>query len=164
MKSRLEVIANIAILVTVVVFLATIGRQEYQRRHPAAPPAQASLVGQTITLPGVHFAPQSKTLILAISTTCHFCKDSEPFYQKLAAGNKSRMKIIAVLPQPLAEARTYVQNSIAPSVEVVSSQMNSIGVSGTPTVLLVDGNGKVQQAWVGKLSDQGQQQVQSVLM
>lgn len=164
MKSRLEVAANIAVLVAVIVVLAFIGQQEYGRYHHRSQPSQASLVGQTITLPGVHFAPQSKTLILAISTTCHFCKDSEPFYQQLAARNRGPIKIIAVLPQPLAEARNYVQRSIAPSVEVVSSQLDSIGVSGTPTVLLVDGNGKVQQAWFGKLSDQGQQQVQALLM
>ena len=75
------------------------------------PPAQATLVGQTITLHGVHFAPQSKTLILTISTTCHFCKDSEPFYQELAAQNKGPIKIVAVLPQPLPEAQAYVQKS-----------------------------------------------------
>ena len=163
LKSRLEVAANIAVLVAVVAILAFMGQQEYERHH-SVQPSQASLVGKTITLPGVHFAPQSKPLILALSTTCHFCKDSEPFYQQLAARNRGPIKIVAVLPQPLAEARSYVQKSIAPSVEVVSSQLDSIGVRGTPTVLLVDGNGKVQQAWVGKLGDQGQLQVQSLLM
>jgi hypothetical protein len=49
-------------------------------------------------------------------------------------------------------------------VEVVQSRLDSIGVSGTPTLLLVDSNGKVQQAWVGKLDDQGQRQVQSYVM
>lgn len=163
MKNRLEVIANISVIVAVVVLLGFMGRQEYERRHPAAEPAQAALVGKTITLPGVHFSPQSKTLILAISTQCHFCRDSEPFYKELAARSQGHFRIIAVLPQPLTEAQSYVQQSIAPSVEVVSSQMDSIGVRGTPTLLLVDGSGKVKQAWVGKLDDRGQQQVQSLL-
>jgi hypothetical protein len=163
MKNRLEVIANISVIVAVVVFLGFIGRQEYERRHPAAGPAETAQVGKTIALPGVHFSPQGKTLILAISTQCHFCRDSEPFYKELAARSQGRFKLIAVLPQPLDEAQSYVQQSIAPSVEVVSSQLDSIGIRGTPTLLLVDGSGKVKQSWVGKLDDRGQQQVQSLL-
>jgi hypothetical protein len=36
MKSRLEVAANIAVLVAVVVILAFVGQQEYERRHRPA--------------------------------------------------------------------------------------------------------------------------------
>jgi hypothetical protein len=80
MKSRLEVASNVAVLVAVAVFLVFFGRQEYERRHPFShSPAQVALVGRSVSLPGVGFAPAGKTLIMAISTTCHFCKDSEPF-------------------------------------------------------------------------------------
>jgi len=163
-KARLEVATNIAVLVAVAVFLVFFGRQEYERHHISARPVHTSLVGQKIALPGVQFAPKSRTLLLAISTTCHFCKDSEPFYQQLAMSNHGQVKVIAVLPQPLAEAHTYVQSSIAPSIQVVSSRLDSIGVTGTPTVLLLDGAGKVQQAWVGKLNEQSQKEVRALLM
>jgi hypothetical protein len=36
-----------------------------------------------------------------------------------------------------------------------------IGVRGTPTVLLVDGSGKVKQAWVGRLDEKSQQDLLS---
>jgi len=161
---RLETVANIAVIVAVVVFLVFIGREEYQRHNMPHPMSAKDLIGTKVTLPGVHFSPANKTLLIAISTTCHFCRDSEPFYKDLLAKNNGRLNIVAVLPQPLAEAQAYVQNSIAPSVQVVSAQLDSFGVSGTPTLLLVDGSGKVQQAWVGKLDDKGQQQVASSLM
>jgi hypothetical protein len=80
------------------------------------------------------------------------------------ARSQGRLKIVAVLPQPLAEAESYVRQSIAPSVQVISSRLDSMGVTGTPTLLLIDGNGKVQQAWVGELDDKDQQQVQSLVM
>jgi len=68
------------------------------------------------------------------------------------------------LPQSMEVAAPYVRDSIAPSVQVVSSQLDAMGVSGTPTLLLVDSKGKVEQAWVGKLDDKGQQQVQSYML
>jgi hypothetical protein len=161
---RLEVVTNIAVLLAVVVFIAFVGRQEFERRNAPHPRSAQEMVGRTVQLPGVQFSSANKTLLLAISTTCHFCKDSEPFYKDLLAKNHSGINIIAVLPQPLAEAQSYVRQSIAPSVQVVSAQLDSIGVGGTPTLLLIDGGGKVQQAWVGKLDDKGQQQVESMLM
>jgi len=158
---KLETAANVAIIFAVIVFLFVVGRGEY-RKYVETRPAKA-LIGQTIGLPGFRFASPGKTLVLAISTTCHFCRDSEPFYRDLAEKSHGRVAFVAVLPQALEEARGYVQQSIAPSVHVVSARLDSIGVRGTPTLLLVDGNGKVQNAWVGKLDDNGQRQVRSLL-
>jgi len=160
---RLEIVANISVIVAAVVLVVFLGRQEFQRHAELPKPAKA-LVGQMITLSGVQFGQQSKTLVLAISTNCHFCRDSEPFYKDLAARSQGRLKIVAVLPQSLEEAEPYVRQSIAPSIQVVSSRLDAIGVAGTPTLLLIDSSGKVQQAWVGKLDDQGQQQVQSLVL
>ncbi|NYF78951.1 thioredoxin-related protein [Granulicella arctica] len=158
---KLEIAANVAVLFAVVVFLFVVGRGEF-RKYEETRPAKA-LVGQTIGLPGFRFASSGKTLVLAISTTCHFCKDSEPFYRDLTEKSNGRVDFVAVLPQALDVAQSYVQQSIAPSVHVVSARLDSIGVRGTPTLLLVDGNGKVQDVWVGKLDDKGQRQVRSLL-
>ncbi|MGD0832776.1 MAG: hypothetical protein ABR907_17735 [Terracidiphilus sp.] len=160
---RLETIANISVIVAAVVLVAFFGRQEFQRHAESIKPA-STLVGQTVTLPGVRFGQQSKTLVLAISTHCHFCRDSEPFYKDLVARSQGRLKIVAVLPESLDESEPYVRQSIAPSIQVVSSRLDLMGVSGTPTLLLIDRSGKVQQAWVGKLDDKGQQQVQSLVL
>ena len=72
-------------------------------------------------------------------------------------------KIVAVLPMPQHDAEVYVHSNISPSLRVVSASFDSLGVEGTPTLLLVDKLGKVEQAWVGKLDDSGQKQVQSEL-
>jgi hypothetical protein len=158
---RLENASNIAVIIAVVVLLVMVGRNEY-RSYILSHPARA-LIGRTITLPGVRFPSQRKTLILAISTNCHFCQESQPFYKTLIDRANGRVDIIAVLPQSLAEAQLYVQKSLAPSVQVVSARLDSVGVGGTPTLLLVDQAGKVEQAWIGKLDDQRQQQVESLV-
>jgi hypothetical protein len=102
-------------------------------------------------------------LVIAISTQCHFCRDSEPFYKELAEKSASRVKLVAVLPQPQSEAEQYVRQAIAPGIQVVSTSLNSLGVMSTPTLLLIDSSGRVQKAWVGKLDGPAQQQVQSLL-
>ena len=56
-----------------------------------------------------------------------------------------------------------MHSSVAPSLQVISAPLNATGVSATPTLLLVDGHGKVEKAWIGKLDDVGQKQVQSQL-
>jgi thioredoxin-related protein len=111
----------------------------------------------------VDFTQQGKTLLIAISTNCHYCRDSESFYRQLAKTVGLKTHLIAVLPMPQSKAESYVHSSIAPSLQVVSASLDTIGVSGTPTLLLVDSHGKVEKAWIGKLDDASQRQVQSQL-
>lgn len=160
---RLETIANISVIIAAVVLVAFLGRQEWQRRHPASSVNARALEGRTVQLPSVRFGSQKKTLLIAISTTCHFCRDSEAFYKELAAQSQNDVQLVAVLPQAQNEAEQYVHQAIAPNLQVVSASLDSLGVTGTPTLLLVDGGGKVQKAWIGKLDGPGQQQVRSLL-
>ncbi|HXP38614.1 MAG TPA: hypothetical protein VN833_00015 [Candidatus Acidoferrales bacterium] len=160
---RLETTANIAVIVAAVILVVFLGQQGWIRHNSPSRATARSLEGKTVHLPGVQFAAQSRTLIIAISTQCHFCRDSEPFYKELAEKFGSRVNLIAVLPQTQSEAEQYVRQAIAPSVQVVSSPLISLGVTGTPTLLLVDASGRVQKAWVGKLDSPAQQQLQSLL-
>jgi hypothetical protein len=160
---RLETIANIAVIIAVVALVIFLGHQELIHRNSPSVATARSLEGKAVHLPGVKFAAQSRTLVMVISTRCHFCRDSEPFYKELAEKSGSRVKLVAVLPQPQAEAELYVRQAIAPSIQVVSMRIDSLGVTGTPTLLLIDGSGRVQKAWVGKLDASSQQQVQSLL-
>jgi hypothetical protein len=75
----LETAGNISVLIAAVVLMIVIGRREFQQHPDSIQPVKA-LVGQIVTLPGVRFTTQKKTLVLAISTTSHFCKESEHFY------------------------------------------------------------------------------------
>jgi hypothetical protein len=58
-----------------------------------------------------------------------------------------------VFPQSVENSRTYL-NKLGVSVsDVVQSSLSSVGVSGTPTLLLIDNEGSVTDSWVGRLSD-----------
>jgi hypothetical protein len=142
-----------------------LGNSWYESHHVPQPRMAQSvmLVGSTVQLPGVDFTRKDKTLLIAISDTCHFCKESQPFYRKLAETPNSTANLVAVLPMPQPDADNYVRATISSSLQAVSSPLAAIDVDRTPTLLLVDRKGKVIKAWVGKLDDAGQKQVQSDL-
>jgi hypothetical protein len=162
---RLDLITNVAVIVTSIALLGFLGNSWYGSHR--APQSRATrtraLVGRTVQLPGVDFTRKGKTLLIAISSTCHFCQESQPFYRQLANTPGVTANLVAVLPMPQRDAENYVHSTIASSLQVVSASLDTMGVNSTPTLLLVDGKGKVERAWIGKLDDAGQKQVQSQL-
>jgi hypothetical protein len=82
-----------------------------------------------------------------------------PFYKELAAKAQGKVDLVAVLPQPMEEAQAFLKKAEVPTNRVVSTNLSAIGVSGTPTILLVDSRGKVQEEWKGLLTDQRKQQL-----
>lgn len=160
----LDRIANGAIIVAVAVFLVLVARGEFTRHTVKMPGSPGTLVGTTINVPGIHLPSGEESLVLGISTTCHFCKDSLPFYKELTAQAKGKVNVIAVLPQPQTEAEAYVKAAGLTGTEVVSADLARIGVIGTPTLLLVDSAGKVKSAWVGKQDEAGQQKILAAVL
>jgi hypothetical protein len=160
---RIDLIANLCVIVASVSLLGFLGNSWWDNHHPGASPEARALIGSALQLPGVNFAQQNQTLVLAISSSCPICRHSEPFYRQLANTAPLKTHLIAVLPQSQSEAERYVASSISPALQVVSTPLDAIGVNGTPTLLLVDNHGKVQKAWIGKLDDPGEKQVQSEL-
>jgi hypothetical protein len=154
----LDKIANIALILGVAVFLFIVIRGEFRSREQLKPSAQA-LVGTSVTLPGVVLSQSHMSLVIALSTKCHFCQDSLPFYKELTAKAQGKLDIIAVLPQPKSEAQSFLQSAGVSATKIVSANLTTIGVWGTPTLLLLDEHGKVQKEWVGILDESGRQQV-----
>jgi len=148
---RIELFANLAIIV-VAFFIVAVGIQRFVLSRKNAPPSPVIAIGSKVALADVDWAKNRKTLLLALQTGCHFCSESAPFYQHLiqAAASKD-VKLVAVLPQSPVEAHEYV-NSLGISItDIKQSSLSSLNVSGTPTLILVDGNGQVAASWVGKL-------------
>jgi len=69
------------------------------------------------------------------------------------------VRVVALFPQPLLDSRTYLDNLGLNVDEIVQSPLNSVGASGTPTLLLIDNKGAVINSWVGKLSDDAAKEV-----
>jgi hypothetical protein len=131
-------------------------------RRAAGPQA---VVGTNLkgSLPGVDWGKSGRTLILAISTQCHFCTDSVPFFKRVEKERPRDVRLLAVLPQPVEESRKYLDAAGVRVDEVRQASPQSIGVPGTPTLLLVDARGKVSDVWRGKLQPNDEEKVIATL-
>lgn len=156
MKS-LDKIANIAIIIAVAVFLVVVGRNQFQRHY--ADGYSENLIGKAIKLPDLRFPMPRRSIILALSTNCHFCQDSLPFYRTLATQTKGKVDLIAVFPQTDSGGRDYLEHATVSAAKVVSTDLSAIGVRGTPTVFLVGRDGKIQGVWNGFLTREAQEEI-----
>ena len=128
----------------------------------------ANLRGRQFTLPKPYRGGDRVTIALLLSRGCHFCTESAPFYRRLAsarARTPSEFSIVAVFPD--AEGGTlgadYLKKNGVGVNEVQTARFLNLGVSGTPTLLVLDGSHKVTLAWAGVLGPGGEAKVISAI-
>lgn len=115
--------------------------------------APATPVGKTIPIEGVNWKEKKQTLVLYLSTTCRYCNESVPFYQRLIKEKSEQgFEIVAILSQNPDEAESYLEKQNLKVAQVFSSSLSSLGVTATPTPLLVNPEGVVLDFWRGKLN------------
>lgn len=128
------------------------------------PNADVTPLGKTVPLENINWKENKKTLVLYLSTSCRYCTESKPFYQRLVKESSAKgIKLVAVLPQPVEEAKDYLKQNEINITDVRNSSLNSIGVRATPNLLLVDDNGVVSNHWRGKLSAEKENEVMAKL-
>jgi hypothetical protein len=165
--TMLEMAANLStIIVSLLLSIVLIKVFFLPQGRPAASAAKPQVAKGTSlkgSLPGVDWDKNGRTLVLAISTRCHFCTDSAPFFQRISKERPESTKLLAVLPQAVDESRKYLEQEGVRVDDVRQAQLDSIKVSGTPTLLLVDNAGTVADVWVGKLEPGQEEDVLRVL-
>ena len=166
-RGKLETAANAATVVAALLLSVVLVKVYLLPRKtlPRAGGGPAISVGAELntTLPGVNWRKNGQTLVLAISTQCHFCTESAPFFRTLASKAGKKIRIVALLPQPVDTAQKYLNNEGVRVDQVEQADLNGIGVRGTPTMLLVNSAGAVTNVWVGELQPVRQRRVLNVL-
>ncbi len=64
-----------------------------------------------------------------------------------------------IRPESVEQGREYLKKLNVKIDTVYENPLDSIGVRGTPTLLLVDENGVIINSWVGKLNGERESQV-----
>lgn len=103
-----------------------------------------------VSLPDVDWAKNGRTLLLALSSTCHYCSESAPFYQRIIE-QRGNTHIIAIFPELVSESKEYLRNLGVYVDEIKQIPLDSLEVRGTPTLMLVNNAGLVTDVWIGKL-------------
>ncbi len=126
---------------------------------PVAP--QILPVGRMMPLENIDWKNNKKTLVLYISTKCHFCDESSPFYKRLLEKypDGENVKLIAVLPQTVDQAKEHLKSLGVNINDVYNAKLASIGVTATPTLLLVNDSGIISDMWKGKLTEDRETEV-----
>lgn len=168
LSRKIETTANVATIIVAVLLSAVLIKLYMlpSRAASKAPVVSVPEVRRGKNLDGhlldVDWKKNHRTLVLAISTTCHYCNESVPFFRTLGPAGKD-VRMVAVLPQPVNEARQYLSNAEVHVDDVRQVPLTTLGVRGTPTLLLVNDSGVVTDVWVGKLEPDQQTQVLAAL-
>jgi hypothetical protein len=160
--TRLEKTTNVVTILTCAALVGTLAWNYYLRSRPATQTLPELPKGTVVKLPGAAQASPQPTLVLALSKNCHFCQESVGFYQKLTALKNSSpqgLRVVAVLPQSKEEAASYLKEQGIEADEVISMEVSKLGLMGTPTLLLLDGQNKLEELWVGKLNESQESEV-----
>jgi hypothetical protein len=160
---RTELVANVAIICMAVVLSVVLVRNYlFPAPKPMSPPMPASITpGTKIALPGVDWKANGKTLVLALSTSCRFCTESAPFYQRVVEqrAKNQNVRLVAVFPEPVAKGQKYLTDLGITVDEVIEARLDAFGVVATPTLIMTDSAGAVADSWRGKLPSEKESEV-----
>jgi hypothetical protein len=156
---RSEIVANVAIIALAIMLGFFLVKKEFFSTPNNPKPDFEIATGTKISLPDIDWAKNNQTLIIALKTGCHFCKESAPFYQQLTKEVSNNSQLIFMLPESVSEGEKYLKEMEVPNSKIRQIDLDTIKVKGTPSLILVDNQGIVKRSWVGKLSPEKEAEV-----
>lgn len=173
-RRKIETLSNIAITIASLLFIAVLLKNLINSYSKDSLPNNVkadkrldkrSLTGKKVNITDVDWSKYSYTLLVALQPKCQFCTESAPFYKQLAEKQPvgSDIKLIVLSPSPVNVTKSYL-NTLGISIqEVRQISLDSIGIAGTPTLLLVDRSGTIKDLWFGRLKQEQEAEVYAQL-
>jgi hypothetical protein len=129
-----------------------------------APPVYTA--GETIDAPAAWYSTAPYTLILFARKSCVACEKAQPFIKTLAASLQGRAAVVMAHPDGAdsseADDRDYAKSvGIAEAATFVTPA--GLKVRATPTLVLVDRQGRVLHAWEGVGNAEKQAQITTAI-
>lgn len=156
LKSALETYTNIAVLLVAVAALCAFATS-YLIKSPSPSLHVGLQRGKLLSqIPKIDYHSSKRTLLIALNTKCHYCQESLPFYRTLVEANSQSSKdlhIVALFPDKAEEVAEFIRGN-GLKIEVVPEvQFAPLSISGTPSIILVNNAGEIDDFWVGKLGN-----------
>lgn len=144
---RVANILTVVAAVTLIVFLAHRFFSAFDSVSTLPP------IGSKISIEGFSPGSAKNNVLIAMIKGCRYCEDSMPFYRNLGAKFATdHTTLYAVFPPDTKDADSYISSYGLNHVTLLYTRLSSIGVSGTPTVILTNSSGTVVKVWEGRLS------------
>lgn len=182
MEIKTSRLADVAVIIACVAVVTHVGLQ-YRggaRASGAAgvapPPSRSAATipykagDKSPALDRVAYNSADRTLLMFVKSTCTYCTQSMPFYVKLAEARQrmgDKVKIVAISPDPPEVLASYLSShgvTVDTQVSVSPMQMQQIRIRGTPTLVIADARGTVQEAWMGRLPTESEPAVLKALL
>ena len=149
---RNGVVGALAVAGVVLAVGVAVGIREGQSSRPAE---DGFRLDAAVT--GIDFGAAPRTLILAIQQDCPACAASMPFYRRLTDRVTTDVQVVVAAGLGDVEIERYLSAYGIEPDAVVRRSSDTLPVSVTPTLLLVDATGLVEHFWVGLLSAPAEQ-------
>jgi thiol-disulfide isomerase/thioredoxin len=164
--SRLEQAAYVCLIaLCLVAGTVLISDRWYQHKAQVQVPVSItqSLVGKKLDVPGADWNESAMSAVLFLSTECHFCDASMPFYRQLAdihnQRSANRVALLGVSREPGRNLEDHLAQNHVGFDHVYQLPSTFKLLTGTPTLLLVDRTGTIRRAFVGELNAPQEQQL-----
>ncbi len=166
MKS-LDKLTNMAILLVCIVVIADMIYRDMSSAPLRAPTSTARLEpfrrGEAFPrMTGLRQESGKSSLLLVVKSSCKYCKDSIPFYQRLVneiRSTNAAVQLVGLCLESDTACANYFSETQVP-VDVTLGAPNGLPrIQRTPTIVMLDPNGNVAEIWVGALGEDGQKAV-----
>ena len=149
--NRVNLLVNVALLVAIGTFLTCITRYMIGRYEFTT--ASLTADGKQVHLKGINFSTSEQNIIVFLDKDCKFCAQDTAFYQRLAQASRTlHVRLIVAFEHDLRDGKQYLaEKQIEPS-ETVRLRFQALNIQGTPTILLLNREGRMIAKWVGELS------------
>lgn len=164
MHKKVELLANVAIVI-ITLLMGAVFVKQYLFAGPGKAAVKEIAAGTKLSLSGIDWQKNGQTMLLVVAPGCHYCSESAPFYQRLVRQTQERgeIKLMAVFPQGSSDGSRYLKELGLPIEAVTAASLDSMGIIGTPTLLLVNNQGVVTNVWIGQLPPDKEAEVLSRL-
>lgn len=154
LRANIELVTQIVVAIAIVLTAGIlVKRTAFSGESNGASVAQIK-VGDRLNVPTIDWAQNKKSLVFFLKKDCPYCTLSAALYRELMdEASKRNIKCIAVLPNSPEDARKYLQYLELPFESVYTGPVENSKISGTPTIVFVDGNGIVKSVWIGAQTD-----------
>lgn len=165
MRKAFEVLSTCATL-AVLIYMA-FSTYQTRREHKALTMAASNSFAKR-PIDGVAMARalpllDEKNLVIVVNPGCQFCEQSAPFFRSVVVAGQDRAKLRVYFLFPTntddEAAQLFLANQQTPGATIVKADFGKLGITGTPTVALIDQGAHVVGQWVGLLNAAQQSEV-----
>jgi thiol-disulfide isomerase/thioredoxin len=162
----LSKVADIALILTCLVVGGVVVMRQFARSPSEATSADTYQPGETVALPAVDFSTAEQTAVIVVKRECAFCTKSMPLYRKLgqaSAKAPGALGFVIVSLNSVEETRAHLKSEGVVATHVLSVQSGHLRIRATPTLVIVNRDGRVVKTYVGMLSGSQEEEVRRQL-